>query len=64
MAKSTFTRTKPDGTKQTRVAHTPAEAVKLRFEGWKEVTDAARSKQAREAAKPADSAPTPPAPSA
>ncbi len=47
MAKTTtFTRTR-DGVTSTRIAHTPAEAVALRFAGWREVTDAVRIKTAK-----------------
>lgn len=59
MAKTTFTRTK-DGQTKTRIAHTQAEAVALRFAGWKEA-DAAKAKQVKdnaaknEPAKPAAS---------
>lgn len=44
---TTFTRKGPDGKTQTRIAHSPAEAVQLRFAGWKEATDEAKNKQAK-----------------
>ncbi len=31
-----FTRTDPDGSVREKLAYTPAEAVKLRFDGWRE----------------------------
>lgn len=48
----TFTK-KVDGKERTRVANTPAEAVQLRFNGWKEVpTTPAKASPASEKAKP------------
>lgn len=37
----TFTRKRGDGSTATRVAHSQAEAVSLRFEGWTETKTAA-----------------------
>lgn len=42
---TTFSRT-VDGKTETRLAHTPADAVKFRFEGWREVADEAKTKTA------------------
>lgn len=49
-----FTRQGDDGKTLERVAHTPAEAVKLRFDGWREKKSAASSKTAAKAADSGD----------
>ncbi len=43
-AATTFSRT-VDGRTQTRIAYSPDEAVKLRFDGWREVADETKTKQ-------------------
>ncbi len=52
---TTFTRTE-NGRTRTRVAHTPAEAVRLRFDGWTELEAAPPPRT------PAGPAPVPPRP--
>ncbi len=49
----TFTRTDDQGKPRTRIAYTPAEAVKLRFDGWTEGGPAPKSSTAAAADKPA-----------
>ncbi len=46
----TFTRTDDTGKPRTRIAYTPAEAVKLRFDGWTEVGPVTAPKLAAPAA--------------
>ncbi len=42
----TFTRKGEDGRTHTRIAYTPAEAVQMRFDGWKEESEPVKTLKA------------------
>lgn len=49
---TTFTRTDGDGVKKTLTANSPADAVRLRFEGWTEAGSAPRPAPPRSTTTP------------